>query len=439
MEEHSIFLPLGLKIGEYKILKVLGHGAFGITYLAIDKNLNTKVAIKEYFPSELAVRGRYCKVRPKTLNDTEDYNWGLQQFLNEAKILATFDHPNIIKVHRFFKMHSTAYFVMQYSSGRSLLEALREIEENNETITEQEVKQLLFPLIDALDIIHSKNCLHRDIKPANIFIRDSDNQPILLDFGAARFSLGQHSKSISSILTPGYAPVEQYQTSMENQGPWTDIYALSATMYRLVTGKVPIDAFSRYASITEKKQDVMPSIYQTSNGVFSKPFLKALMYGLNIQKDKRPQSAMEWKASFTSMQKTEDEPASQLMTTKKQFEVYKHPISGYKAVKKGFSWGMFFSGFFFPIILMIVLGVKKMWIHISAIFLTLLTTSIIVPDNDEGIIITLLVTTTISLLYGFKGNKWYAKNLINKGYKLQDTIKAPNPEAATALVVGNKI
>ena len=441
--EHSTALPLGLKLREYKILKVLGHGAFGITYLAVDKNLNKMVAIKEYFPNDLAVRIDYCQVAPKTLHDTKDYNWGLQQFLNEAKILATFDHPNIVKVHRFFKMNSTAYFVMDYAVGRSLGEAIAEIETNNEEISEQDVKQLLFPLIDALKIIHDKGCLHRDIKPANIYVRDSDSQPMLLGFGAARFSVGQHSKSISAILTPGYAPVEQYQSSMENQGPWTDIYALAATIYKLLTGQIPVDAFTRYVAISDKNQDALPSIQQISKGQFSTSFLNAIVYGLNIQKEKRPQSALEWQEAF----KKNLSPK-----TGKQFEVYEHPVSGYQAVKKGFSWPLFISGLllFLPIILLIILGIKKMWLHILAVIITTIVSVIIGEVFIESVllgevlisgsdIMFYAIALILAILYGFFGNKWHASSLVKKGYTLVDIVKSQNAETAVAIAVRNNM
>lgn len=453
--EHSTALPLGLRMGEYKILKVLGHGGFGITYLAVDKNLNKNVAIKEYFPNDLAVRGQYLEVMAKTSADQDSYQWGLQQFLNEAKTLATFDHPNIIKVLRFFEMNATAYFVMEYTSGRSLSEALIEIEQDHETVSEEEVKQLFFPLLDALKVVHSKNCLHRDIKPANIYIRDDNSQPVLLDFGAARFSLGQHSKSISAIVTPGYAPVEQYQSSMENQGAWTDIYGLAATMYRLVTGRVPVDAFSRYSALNDSQKDALPSIYQTSNGTFSPPFLTAIMFGLNIQRDQRPQSASEWKAHFSSVahpaqsrpvavkatSEFKPEPVVSVLpntattTLGKVFEVYSHPTFGYKAVKKGFSWSFFLAGALIPLVLLVLLGIKHMWWHVVGIVAAFIGFALFSEDE----LLAFLLAFAVGLLYGFQGNEWYVFLLKNKGYHLFTAIHAPNPDAAISLALKDKM
>jgi len=445
---YSTALPPGLMVGEYKILKELGHGTFGITYLAINKTLDLKVAIKEYFPNAIAVRGEYCEVLPKSQADREDYNWGLQQFLSEAKTLATFDHPNIVKVHRYFELHSTAYFVMSYTPGRSLGDALKEIEEKGESITEEDVELLLFPLFGALKLIHSKGCLHRDIKPDNIYLRDDNSQPMLLDFGAARFSLGQHSKSISTILTPGYAPVEQYQSSAADQGPWTDIYALAATMYRTITGKVPPDAFDRFNAIADTNKDSLPSIYQTSNGKFSTQFLTALMYGLHIRKEQRPQTAMEWKGVFfggkiisDNNTKNSNSKSSKItidLVQGKSFDVLEHPVLSHKAVKKGFSWGMFFAGFVFTIILVIVLGVKKMWGHMIGVFVILLSTVFLTPTGEEGFFITVAITTVISILYGIKGNEWLLNSLISRGYNRIETVSSPNPEAAVAIAVKNK-
>lgn len=445
---HTPALPLGLKMKEYKIVKVLGHGGFGITYLAVDKNLsspkrNVFVAIKEYFPNSIVVRGHNYEVLPQTIQDAEDYKWGLEQFLKEAKTLATFNHPNIIKVLRFFEMNNTAYFVMEYASGVSLSKALKEMEVENENIPEEDIRSLLFPLLDALKVIHDEGCLHRDIKPANIYIRDHDSQPVLLDFGAARFSLGQYSKSISTIITPGYAPVEQYQTSMKNQGAWTDIYALAATIYRIVAGTVPTDAFTRYSAVNEGNKDALPPVEKVARGKFSPVFLKALMYGLNIEKDQRPQTALEWKAVFDSEKIPNPKPNPKPLPIKgKSFEVYENPNPslGYRAVKDGFSWPMFFAGILLPLILIVVLGVKKMWWHMISVIGVYIVYGFVSLEMGKGSdIIAIGLGVIVSLLYGFKGNYWYATLLRKKGYNLFDTVSSPNPEAAISVAVRKKI
>lgn len=219
-------LPPGFLLEEYEIEAVLGHGGFGVTYLARDLNLGTPLAIKEYLPSDLALREDGTTVHPKSEADREEYRWGLERFLGEAQTLTRFEHPNIVSVLRFFEANGTAYLVMAYQKGDSLSDILRQKGRLDET----EVMGILGPLLDGLAEVHKAGFLHRDIKPGNIYIR-ADGSPLLLDFGAARQALGHRSKSLTAIVTAGFAPQEQY-FSGGNQGPWTDIYALAAVLYR---------------------------------------------------------------------------------------------------------------------------------------------------------------------------------------------------------------
>ena len=201
-------LPVGHVLSDYRIEGILGQGGFGITYLATDTNLGRKVAIKEYYPREYATRDSTLTIRAAGNDEErETFKWGLTRFLEEARILARFEHPNIIAVRRFFEGNGTAYLVMDYCDG----EPLDEIIKRDGPLSKEWLDLILFPLLDGLEQIHGTNFLHRDIKPANIYIR-TDGSPVLLDFGAARQETGNHSRSVTSLATAGYAAVEQYST-----------------------------------------------------------------------------------------------------------------------------------------------------------------------------------------------------------------------------------
>ena len=229
--QHKLALPEGTRIGDFEFHRVLGHGGFGITYLGWNLALDIPVAIKEYLPADLATRESDRGVVPQSSQATADFQWGLDRFIDEARILARFQHPNIVRVHHFFQANSTAYIVMEYAEGETLSEVLN----RKGVLTEAELKAILHPILDGLEVVHRADFLHRDIKPGNIIIRAEDNSPVLLDFGAARMAIGAKSRSVTSVVTPGYAPREQY-SSRGNQGPWTDIYALGAVAYPAVDG-----------------------------------------------------------------------------------------------------------------------------------------------------------------------------------------------------------
>ena len=204
MTENLHALPSGYRIEEYELVRVLGSGGFGITYLGYDHHLDKAVAIKEYLPNDLAVRTDKQSVLPKSNQDQADYEWGLERFLSEAQTLARFDHRHIIKVYRFFRAHGTGYIVMEYAEGETLSALLQ----RKGTLTEAELKAILFPILDGLAAVHGADFLHRDIKPGNIVIRE-DGSPVLIDFGSARQAVAGKSRSVTAIVTPGYAPIEQ--------------------------------------------------------------------------------------------------------------------------------------------------------------------------------------------------------------------------------------
>jgi len=294
-ENHRNALPTGYQLQEYQIQSLLGHGGFGITYLAHDTKLDAQVAIKEYLPNEIAVREGDYTVQPKSPQDANDFAWGLDRFLQEARTLAQFKHPNIVRVLRFFEAHNTAYIVMEYEQGQSLASALKD----GETATEAELLALLPPLLDGLETVHKAGYLHRDIKPGNICLRDKDQSPVLIDFGAARYEVGSRSRSVTQIVTPGYSPFEQYQGKGSHQGPWTDIYALGAVLYRTIGGTMPVEATERIDAIVDNKPDPQTPAVQVGRGRYSKPLLQAIDWALQAQKADRPQNVTEWaKAIF---------------------------------------------------------------------------------------------------------------------------------------------
>ena len=291
--DNRLALPLGFQLQEYVVERVLGIGGFGISYLAHDQNLNAKVAIKEYVPNDLALRtDADPKVMPKGQSYVEDYQGGLTRFLQECRTLATFRHNNIVRVHRFFEANNTAYMVMDYEFGESLNAWIKKRQERGESAPDRELLVKMFvPLLQGMDVIHQGGFMHRDIKPANIYVRDSDVSLVLLDFGAAREAVTQGQRALTSIVTPGYAPFEQYH-SHGRQGPWSDIYALGGVLYWIITGQKPIEAAAR---VTSDPQE--PAVVR-GKGRYGDAFLKAIDWALTPDDAKRPQSvALPWPSS----------------------------------------------------------------------------------------------------------------------------------------------
>ena len=292
MTDYLHALPPGYRIEEYELVRVLGSGGFGVTYLGYDHHLDKAVAIKEYLPNDLAVRTDNNSVLPKSTQDKADYEWGLARFLNEAQTLARFDHRHIIKIHRFFRAHGTGYSVMEYAEGETLSEVLQ----RKGTLMEAELKAILFPILDGLEAVHGADFLHRDIKPGNIVIRD-DGSPVLIDFGSARQAVAGKSRSVTAIVTPGYAPVEQY-SAKGHQGPWTDIYGLGAVCYRCLTGEPPDDATERL------RADPLVPAAQRCKGKASTALLGAIDRALRVDEGERPQTVTEWRVALADKVET---------------------------------------------------------------------------------------------------------------------------------------
>ncbi len=287
--EYRHTLPVDCElIDEFRILGPLGSGGFANTYLAYDLTLGREVAIKEYFPAGLAIRASTERVQVKSENDEKQFRWGLNRFVREAKTLAKFRHPSVVRVFRVFDANDTAYIVLEFVRGANMETWLRSLERRP---TQEELDQVLPPLLDALEVVHSAGILHRDIKPANIYIREADRQPVLLDFGAARYAISDVAGTTAAIVSKGYSPHEAYATDARMQGPWTDIYGLAATLYRALAGSAPPESTSRVlvddcvplAQSEELIQDYRPE------------FLAAIDKALSIMPQARPQAIPEWR------------------------------------------------------------------------------------------------------------------------------------------------
>jgi len=282
---HKQALPIGFELHEYRIDAVLGVGAFGITYRAFDTRLSLDVAIKEFLPVELVGRDAGNTLAPHSAADGEAFRWGLRRFLDEAKTLGRFKHPNIVRVLRYLEANGSAYLVMDYEAGQSLGQYLRD---HGPTLDQQTLLAIFLPILDGLRAVHEAGLLHRDIKPDNIYLRD-DATPILIDFGAARQAVGEKSRSVTSVLTPGYAPLEQYSTRGK-QGPWTDLYAVGAAMHRCISGQHPPEANDRRMSQDEGEPDPLTPAATIGAGRYDPELLACIDQALRLLPKDRPQA-----------------------------------------------------------------------------------------------------------------------------------------------------
>ena len=285
MEKNSYSLQrnTGL-IGRYVIQEVLGQGGFGITYLGIDKLYGNKGAIKEYYPQKIAMRKAQYEdvVTVTSIEEKNNYNKGKKRFLDEAQVMARFNkNEGIVKILDFFEANNTAYIVMEYLEGITLKQYLGKYG----VIQFRNLIEMMLPLLEALIEIHSQGLIHRDISPDNIMVQHNSKLK-LMDFGAARDYTESGNKSLTVILKPGYAPPEQYQTHGV-QGPWTDIYALCATIYKCLTGITPPDAIARVMDDKFKEPDQL-------DGKLSPDIKKILWKGMNIFPEERYQDIVEF-------------------------------------------------------------------------------------------------------------------------------------------------
>ena len=279
-------LPRGYGLQEYRIEKLLGIGGFGLTYLARDENLNLQVALKEYLPGEIASRGADQTIAPSSKETEESFSWGKRRFLDESRTLASFRHPNIVRVMRFFEANGTAYMVMEFVEGAPLADWIKD----RRPLPEAHLRAFFMPLLEGLEVVHKAGYTHRDIKPGNIYVREDDT-PVLLDFGSARMQAAERT----AIVSPGYAPFEQYHAT-GNQGPWSDLYALGGVLYWIITGNRPHEAVARV------REDTMPPALDTGDrDLYGAELLAAIDWALAPHEDERPQSVAEWREALLGM------------------------------------------------------------------------------------------------------------------------------------------
>lgn len=296
-------LPPGYLLHEFQIERVLGEGGFGIVYLARDMQLRRTVALKEYMPSSLAVRQPSNVVGVRSQRHRETFDLGLRSFVNEARLLASFDNPSLVKVYRFWEQNGTAYMVMPFYEGPTLKAWLKA---QPQPPDEAWLKRLLNPLLDALDLIHADHCYHRDIAPDNILLLGAQQRPLLLDFGAARRVIGDATQALTVILKPGYAPIEQYaEVPSMKQGPWTDVYALSAVLYMAISGRAPV------ASVGRMMTDDLVRLATSAQGRYSPAFLAAIDAGLAVRPEQRPQDIAALRARLFAPALPVDDDASE--------------------------------------------------------------------------------------------------------------------------------
>jgi len=279
--DHRLAVPAGQRLGDYRIERVLGISPFGITYLALDAQ-NRRVVIKEYLPSDIVTR-EGTALRGETAADDDLLRRGRERFLSEGKRLQRVKHASIVRAHNAFEANNTGYLVFEHESGETLADVLT----GAHTLADEPLlRRFAFTLLEALEAVHEVSFLHGKVEPSNILLR-SDGTPVLLDFGNARAATGL-TRRASIALVPGYAAIEQY-TSHEAQGPWTDLYGLAAVLYRVVSGKDPLDAPARLL------EDRLLPAAQAGSGRFSRTFLSGIDAALVVRPEDRPQTVAEWR------------------------------------------------------------------------------------------------------------------------------------------------
>ena len=297
--ERDSNLPPGYLLQEFMLERVLGVGGYSIVYLAHDTKLDRRVAIKEYLPATLAARAPNGEVVPRLPRFEESFSKGMSSFINEARLLGGFDHPSLVKVYRFWQANGTAYMAMPYYDGITLKKWLADL---GAPPSEKWLRQLVDPVMEALEVLHEHAIVHRDIAPDNILLlydRAAGNyleqapRPVLLDFGAARRVAAEATQQLTSILKTGYSPVEQYDHGHAMKpGPWSDVYSLAAVLYAAAMGKAPMPSISRLVL-----DDLVPA-QVAARGRYSASFLAAIDAGLVVRPERRPQTLQEFRSGF---------------------------------------------------------------------------------------------------------------------------------------------
>ena len=287
-------LPEGFQLGEYRILRVLAAGGFSFVYLAHDAN-ETPVAIKEYLPAGLALRLNGAAVPAVAESELAAYRYGMKCFFEEGRALAGFTHLNVVRVLNFFRANETVYMVMRYERGRTLQE---HIQARHGALREDWVRQTFAQLLNGLREVHSSKLLHLDIKPGNIYVRN-DGTPVLIDFGAARQTLGAEARQVPPMYTPGYASPEHYR-DRERLGPWSDIYSVGASLYATLAASAPPPADQRV------ERDRLVPAAKACDGKFSRQLLETVDWCLQLDHLQRPQSVFTLQKALLE----EDQPGS---------------------------------------------------------------------------------------------------------------------------------
>jgi serine/threonine protein kinase len=273
-------LPVGFKLENYRILRVLASGGFSFVYLAHDEK-EMPVAIKEYLPAALALRTGEAATPSVPEESRAVFGYGMKCFFEEGKALAGLAHPNIVRVLNFFRANDTAYLVMRYERGRSLQEHIRK---RHGVLKEEWLRDTFTQLLDGLREVHSNNFLHLDIKPANVYLRN-DGAPLLIDFGAARQTLSDQGTRLPPMFTPGYAAPEHHR-SRRYLGPWSDIYSIGATLYACLAGDTPASAPERL------ERDRLTPARHGWAGRYSDELLDTIDWCLRLDHRERPQSVL---------------------------------------------------------------------------------------------------------------------------------------------------
>ncbi len=284
-------LEPGYQLLWYKIDKVLGEGGFGMTYLAHDVNLDKLVAIKEYLPSDMCRRQDDKTISPNT-KSLEDFETGLTRFIREARTIAKFDHPHVVKVTNVFEENNTAYMAMAYEKGKDLKSYINP----RKTLDEDHLLSLMLPILEGLEYVHNTGFIHRDIKPGNIMIRE-DGSPVLIDFGSVH-DTKRAKEAVTTLVSPGYTPHEQYVGKSDAQGPWTDIYSLGATLYRCVCGTHPVDAITRGSALIKQQPDPLHPASEIAKGKYTESFLLAIDHALAFNEKERPKNISDWRSEL---------------------------------------------------------------------------------------------------------------------------------------------
>ena len=290
-------MPPGTRLAEYELLSVVGEGQFGIVYRAMDHALQRQVAIREYLPAMLASRGSGTVVTMRSEAHAQIFAQGLEAFVDEARLLARFDHPALVRVHRFWEANATGYMVMPYLEGGSVGAA-------REAMThppgEAWLRGLLLPLLDALDVLHGAGCYPREISPENIRLLP-DGRPVLLDLGTVPPRIDDHAALLTAGLKAGFAPIEQYaESTLLRQGPWTNLYALAAVAYYCVSGRAPVAATAR--ALDDPLEPLFEVVDRLGRNFpeldYSVAFVSAIERALRVRPEERPQSVAEFRRAL---------------------------------------------------------------------------------------------------------------------------------------------